>query len=146
MSMLPTTVSAPDLTSPPGLHPCDKCERITPCEWFGSFWFCAECVLIAADALGKEAAARAIERLAEYHQLRVELRTRLTEQQKRTHDLLLQVGETGVCKGCAAAIIWIRHKPNRRHPQGALAPYDYDGVNHFVTCPQSAQFRKAKGA
>ena len=124
------------------LHPCDRCEKLVACDWFGSFWLCADCVLIAAEHLGKLAAGRAIERLAEYHRLRVELRERLKQQQQRIYDLLLQVGETGYCKGCAAPIVWVRHKPNRRHPEGARAPYDYDGVNHFVTCPKGAQFKK----
>ena len=128
------------------LHPCDRCEKLVVCYWFGSYWLCPDCVLIAAEHLGKVAAGRAIERLAEDHQVRVELRERVKQQQQRIYELLLQIGEAGACKGCAASIVWVRHKPNRKHPAGALAPYDLDGVNHFVTCPKSAHFKSAKGA
>ena len=53
-----------DLTVNPGLQPCDRCERIKQCGWFGSFCLCEACASIAAHAIGREAAGRAIARLA----------------------------------------------------------------------------------
>jgi len=37
------------------------------------------------------------------------------------------------------AIYWVRHPDSGRN-----APYDPDGVNHFITCPRAADFRKKK--
>ena len=54
-----------DLTQNPGLGVCDRCERITELRWFGCFHLCEECALRAAQAIGLEAAGRAIERLNE---------------------------------------------------------------------------------
>ena len=61
-------MEAIDLTPSSGLGPCDRCERIKLCGWFGSFWLCEACVKIATEAIGLEAAGRAIERLARWWQ------------------------------------------------------------------------------
>lgn len=53
-------------------------------------------------------------------------------------NLLSQVGDHGICKGCKAEIYWVQHRNGKR------APYDPDGVNHFATCPQAHHF-KTKG-
>lgn len=52
-----------DITQSPGMDVCDRCERIKPVGWFGCFWLCDQCTLIAVEALTVEAAGRAIERL-----------------------------------------------------------------------------------
>ena len=53
--------------------------------------------------------------------------------------LLKHVGTPGSCKGCGARILWVYHKDTSRN-----TPYDSDGVSHFATCPQAAEFRKRK--
>jgi hypothetical protein len=52
--------------------------------------------------------------------------------------LLHAVADQAECKGCPATIYWVRHK------NGKSAPYNVDGTNHFVTCPNSKSFKKAK--
>lgn len=43
------------------------------------------------------------------------------------------------CRSCRAEILWATT------PKGARAPLNRDGVNHFVTCPQSREWGKRKG-
>lgn len=54
--------------------------------------------------------------------------------------LLDNVGVRAACRGCDREIIWVRHK------NGKQAPYDADGINHFATCVQAAQFRTRRAA
>lgn len=55
---------------------------------------------------------------------------------KQIELLLGNVGDFATCTGCQRGIYWVRHK------NGKKAPYDLDGVNHFVTCPQAHEFRR----
>ncbi|HEY1897565.1 MAG TPA: hypothetical protein VGG62_14895 [Terracidiphilus sp.] len=51
--------------------------------------------------------------------------------------LMAAVGaDPAKCKGCNAQIFFIRHA------NGKLAPYDADGTNHFITCPNAGFFKK----
>lgn len=50
--------------------------------------------------------------------------------------LLKAIGVPGRCKGCAEPILWVKHL------NGSTVPYTYDGVNHFVDCPNAANFKK----
>lgn len=61
----------------------------------------------------------------------------LAEQRERMAALLKHVGEPGRCKGCSAAITWVRHLDS-----GRTTPYDIDGLNHFASCPEAKQFKK----
>lgn len=62
-------------------------------------------------------------------------------QAEATVKLLNLVGTPGVCRGCEASVFWVRHL------NGANTPYDPSGLNHFVSCPKSADFkRKTKSA
>jgi hypothetical protein len=63
----------------------------------------------------------------------------LTAQRARMTALLKNVGEAGVCRGCAAAITWVPHRATQK-----WTPYDLDGTNHFITCPKAENFRKKK--
>ena len=47
--------------------------------------------------------------------------------------------ESRTCKACGVLIFFVRHR------NGKMAPYTIDGLNHFMNCPQAAQFRKAAG-
>ncbi len=51
--------------------------------------------------------------------------------------LLNLVGTPGVCKGCQASVVWTTHN------NGAKTPYDWSGLNHFVSCPKASDFKKA---
>lgn len=42
------------------------------------------------------------------------------------------------CKGCGAAIAWVRTDAGRQ------MPVDGDGTPHFATCPKAAEFKKAR--
>jgi hypothetical protein len=44
-----------------------------------------------------------------------------------------------VCRSCGSAIEW------GETPAGKRAPFDPDGTNHFVTCPDARVWRKAHG-
>jgi hypothetical protein len=50
--------------------------------------------------------------------------------------LLQQIGDPARCSGCHAPIVWVIHK------NGKKAPYDWSGLNHFVSCVQAEKFRK----
>jgi hypothetical protein len=52
--------------------------------------------------------------------------------------LLGNIGDHGLCKGCASPITWVRHK------NGIATPYDGDGANHFISCVERERFRKQK--
>lgn len=55
-----------DLTVDPGLGVCDRCERIKPLGWFGFFWLCDECTLVAVDHIGVDALGRCVERISSF--------------------------------------------------------------------------------
>lgn len=59
----------------------------------------------------------------------------LERAQRSLAALVHHVGTPGECRGCHAAIVWIRHRNQK------LVPYNPDGVNHFVTCPEALQFK-----
>jgi hypothetical protein len=50
--------------------------------------------------------------------------------------LLKAIGDPGICRGCTASILWVRHR------NGVKAPYNPDGVNHFATCSKAKAFQK----
>lgn len=52
--------------------------------------------------------------------------------------LFAAIGERARCAGCNAPIVWVLHKTGRK------APYDHDGVNHFITCPKREDFKRGK--
>ncbi len=54
---------------------------------------------------------------------------------KLARDLIRVAGEPGKCRGCGAAIYWVKTANGKR------APYSTTGVSHFVDCPVSEQFR-----
>lgn len=41
------------------------------------------------------------------------------------------------CRSCHAAIAWFERDGTKTR-----APFNPDGVSHFATCPQAAQWRK----
>lgn len=53
-------------------------------------------------------------------------------------DLLRNAGEEAQCRGrsCGRRIWWVVHRNGRR------TPYDENGTNHFITCPEAASFRR----
>jgi len=70
--------------------------------------------------------------------------------------------DEGTCRGCGAAILWIRTPQGKRTPIDAavkkiwIAVLDGDPPawtwilrdgheSHFATCPQAAEFRKGRG-
>lgn len=60
--------------------------------------------------------------------------------EKRMADLLALIAEEiRPCRACGAHLYFVRHS------NGKLAPYDFEGVNHFVRCPNAAHFKR-KGA
>jgi hypothetical protein len=50
------------------------------------------------------------------------------------------------CRGCNAEITFVRHTASQRISNATqrLVPYNPDGVNHFITCPQAKAFRQHK--
>jgi uncharacterized protein with PIN domain len=52
----------------------------------------------------------------------------------RLFDLIAE--EQRPCKRCGAAIWMVRHS------NGKLAPYTADLTNHFINCPNAAEFRR----
>jgi hypothetical protein len=50
--------------------------------------------------------------------------------------LLRNIGDAARCSGCHAPIVWVIHKNGKR------APYDWSGLNHFVSCIQAEKFRR----
>lgn len=54
--------------------------------------------------------------------------------------LLKNVGDPGVCRGCKAEIWWMVHRAT-----GRITPYNQDGANHFIDCPDRESFRKRRG-
>jgi hypothetical protein len=60
----------------------------------------------------------------------------------RMANLLRNVGTPGTCTGatCRADVHWLVHINGRR------TPYDADGTNHFIKCPDREQFKRRKHA
>lgn len=56
--------------------------------------------------------------------------------QRVISQLLLRAGEVAECRGCKATIYWIRTLNGKR------IPYDEKGLNHFITCSKSADWRR----
>jgi hypothetical protein len=50
--------------------------------------------------------------------------------------LLKHTGDPGKCSGCQADILWVQHR------NGKAVPYNLTGINHFITCPRSKDFRQ----
>lgn len=62
-----------------------------------------------------------------------------TEQlQRNILRLLSAIGDARTCKGCGRQIWWVRSKA------GKTMPITDEALNHFVDCPQAAQFKKPK--
>ncbi len=47
-------------------------------------------------------------------------------------------GGSSKCRGCEASIYWVKNADGKAYPVTEL------GLNHFATCPEREQFRKAK--
>ena len=76
------------------------------------------------------------ERLDDLHRAETE-----NEQLRKRITLLLNaVGMPGACSSsnCRADILWVVHTNGRR------APYDADGQNHFITCPDREMFKQRR--
>lgn len=69
------------------------------------------------------------------------LERQLAETQKLLEALLKHAGVMSQCGGlnCRADIWWIRHLDT-----GKNVPYNLDGTNHFSTCINRDQFKRAK--
>jgi hypothetical protein len=55
--------------------------------------------------------------------------------EKAMADLLKNIGDRGVCRGCAASIFWVTHR------NGKKTPYDPSGLNHFISCVKAKDFK-----
>lgn len=53
---------------------------------------------------------------------------RLAEWRENMAALLKHVGIEVECEKCGRPIVFVKHR------DGRPTPYDYDGVNHFLTC------------
>ena len=60
--------------------------------------------------------------------------------EERLAHLLQQIGEPGLCKGCAQRIRWVVHLNRKKTPYDAEGPTI--GVNHFITCPRRGDFKR----
>lgn len=61
--------------------------------------------------------------------------------EKRMSTLLQLIAEQiRPCKACGEQLAFVRHRNNQ------LAPYNLDGINHFITCVKADEFRKQKAA
>jgi hypothetical protein len=65
------------------------------------------------------------------------LARRLAAAKQVASALLMHVSTTGTCKGCGEPIRWVHHVDTGKH-----TPYNLDGINHFVTCPDRVKFKK----
>jgi len=56
--------------------------------------------------------------------------------------LLRNMGDPAICTGptCKAEIVWMIQRNGKR------TPYNPDGTNHFITCPDREQFKRRKHA
>ena len=66
-----------------------------------------------------------------------DLNRRLEAARSVAKALLMHVSTTGTCKGCGEPIRWVHHVDTGKH-----TPYNLDGINHFVTCPDRVKFKK----
>lgn len=60
----------------------------------------------------------------------------VSAQGKAMAEMLKNIGDPGVCRGCGAQIFWVRHK------NGKITPYERSGLNHFAVCPKWKEFKK----
>ncbi len=58
------------------------------------------------------------------------------EYRKRLGALLSNCGTPATCKGCGAAVYWLRHA------NGKNTPYTPAGLNHFVDCEERERFKR----
>jgi hypothetical protein len=59
--------------------------------------------------------------------------------EERVETLLKLVAEeVRPCRACGVMLAMVRHH------NGKLAPYDMQGVNHFILCSSAAEFRRKK--
>ena len=65
----------------------------------------------------------------------------LNEEVKRLREIFKHVGKRGWCRACKAEIFFVYHIDTDRY-----APYDADGTNHFITCPEAGRFRRKSNA
>jgi hypothetical protein len=57
----------------------------------------------------------------------------------RMEALLENTAETvRPCKACGVKLYFVRHR------NGHLAPYTFDGTNHFINCPHREQFKQIR--
>lgn len=55
----------------------------------------------------------------------------------RMRKLLDLIGvEFRPCHGCKTPLVFVMHR------NGEKAPYTYDGLNHFINCPQAERFKR----
>lgn len=56
---------------------------------------------------------------------------------ERIAKILAESGEfSRPCRACGRPLTFVRT------PAGNLAPYEKDGTNHFLTCPEAEKFRR----
>lgn len=65
---------------------------------------------------------------------------RVREMEDTMSQLLKNVGDFGVCRGCNDPIVWLTHR------NGKKTPYSLDGRNHFVACVARERFKGGKDA
>ena len=73
------------------------------------------------------------------HQLRQDLaesRAETDRARDNAASILRHTAQPGRCRGCKAEIFWLRHN------NGKNVPYDADGMNHFITCPEARLFAR----
>jgi hypothetical protein len=44
--------------------------------------------------------------------------------------------ESRPCRACGVQLWFVEHQ------NGRIAPYEYDGTNHFGKCPEAARFKR----
>ena len=58
--------------------------------------------------------------------------------EERMRKLLDLIGvEFRPCSGCGVQLVFVIHRKT-----GARTPYTYDGLNHFINCPDAKQFKR----
>jgi hypothetical protein len=67
-----------------------------------------------------------------------ELANEVAKLRKQIRDLVLQIGKPAKCRGheCGADILFVQYL------NGRIVPYNFDGVVHWATCPNSGDFRR----
>lgn len=57
-------------------------------------------------------------------------------QARAMKEMLNNVGQQGLCRGCSAPGYWVTHY------NGKATFYTPAGLNHFVNCPNGARFKR----